>query len=83
MNVNLTPEQESLVQAKIATGKYQSTEQVIEVAFRLLEEYERAESEWALLVREKVQAAIERAEEEPPLDGELFVSGILERFKKG
>ncbi|MCT7984725.1 type II toxin-antitoxin system ParD family antitoxin [Laspinema sp. A4] len=82
MNVRLTPEQESLVHAKVATGKYQSTEQVIEVAFRLLEEYERAESEWAMLVREKVQAAIDRVQEEPSLDGELFVSGILERFKK-
>ncbi len=77
MNINLTPEQESLIQATITTGKYQSTQQVLEVAFRLLEEYERAESEWALSVREKIQAAIEISEKEPPIDGEIFVSGIL------
>jgi antitoxin ParD1/3/4 len=74
MNITLTPEQESLIRAKIATGKYQSPQQ-------LLEEYERAENEWVLSVREKIQAAIEMSEKEPPIDGEIFVSEILERFK--
>jgi antitoxin ParD1/3/4 len=39
-------------------------------------------SEWVLSVREKIQAAIEMSEKEPPIDGEIFVSGILERFKR-
>jgi antitoxin ParD1/3/4 len=82
MNISLTPEQESLIRAKIATGKYQSPQQLFEVALQLLEEYERAENEWVLSVREKIQAAIEMSEKEPPIDGENFVSGILERFKR-
>jgi antitoxin ParD1/3/4 len=81
MNISLTPEQESLIRAKIATGKYQSPQQLLEFAFRLLEEYEQAENEWVLSVREKIQAAIEMSEKEPPIDGEVFISGILERFK--
>jgi antitoxin ParD1/3/4 len=83
MNITLTPEQESLIRATIATGKYHSTQQVLEVAFRLLEEYERAENEWVLSVREKIEAAIEMSEKEVSIDGEIFVSGILERFKGG
>jgi len=71
MNITLTPEQESLIRAKIATGKYQSPQQLLEVAFRLLEEYEQAENEWVLSVREKIQAAIDVSEQEPPIDGEV------------
>jgi antitoxin ParD1/3/4 len=82
MNITLTPEQESLIRAKIATGKYQSPQQLLEVALQLLEEYERAENEWVLSVREKIQGAIEMSEKEPPIDGENFVSRILERFKR-
>ncbi len=80
MGITLTPEQESRIRAKIATGKYQSIQQVIEVAFNLLEEYERAENEWILSVREKIQAAIDISEQVPPIDGETFVSGILEQL---
>ncbi|MEO1672991.1 MAG: type II toxin-antitoxin system ParD family antitoxin, partial [Cyanobacteria bacterium J06631_2] len=43
MNIALTPEQQNLIQSKIQTGKYKSTQQVIEVALRLFEEYEQAE----------------------------------------
>jgi antitoxin ParD1/3/4 len=82
MNITLTPEQESLIRAKIAMGKYQSPQQLLGVALQLLEEYERADYDWVLSVREKIQAAIEISEKEPPIDGEIFVSGILERFKE-
>lgn len=81
MNIALTPEQQNLIQAKIKTGKYKSTQQVIEVALRLLEEYEKAESDWSKSVREKIQAAISASENNPPVDGETFINGILERFQ--
>jgi len=32
MNVTLTPAQQNFIQAKISTGKYKSTRQVIEIA---------------------------------------------------
>jgi antitoxin ParD1/3/4 len=81
MNIILTPEQQNLIQARIQTGKYQSTQQVIELALRLLEEYEQAESEWSQSVREKIEAAITTSEPTPPIDGENFVEGILQRFQ--
>ena len=82
MNITLTPEQQNLIQAKIQTGKYQSTQQVIELALRLFEEYEQAESEWSQSVREKIQAAITTSEQTSPIDGENFVEGILQRFQE-
>jgi len=41
MNVSLTPKLEDLVQAKLATGLYNSASEVIREALRLLEERDR------------------------------------------
>lgn len=80
MNIALTPEQQNLIQAKLKTGKYQSSQQIIEIALRLFDEYEQAESEWSQKVRAKIKAAVEASEDTPPVDGETFINGILERF---
>jgi antitoxin ParD1/3/4 len=82
MSINLTPEQENFIQSKIQAGKYQSTQEVLEIALRLLDEYERAEAEWSQEVREKIEAALVASEHTPPLDGEAFVNQILDRFDK-
>jgi antitoxin ParD1/3/4 len=82
MSISLTPEQESFVQSKIQAGRYQSTQDVLEVALRLLDEYDRAETGWSEDVREKIEAAILASNHTPPIDGEIFVNQILERFDK-
>jgi antitoxin ParD1/3/4 len=41
MNVNLTPQLEELVRAKVASGLYTSASEVIREALRLLEEQDR------------------------------------------
>jgi antitoxin ParD1/3/4 len=61
MNISLTPHQEGLIQSKLQTGKYHSAEEVLEIALRLLDEYDRTEAEWVKDVREKVDAAIRDA----------------------
>ncbi len=81
MNIILTPEQQNLIQAKIATGKYQSSQEIIEIALRLFDEYEQAESAWSQAVRTKIQAAVTASEQTPPIDGETFIEGIIQRFQ--
>lgn len=49
---------------------------------RLLDEYERADSEWLNSVRAKIDAAVAVSEHTPPIDGETFIAGILERFRQ-
>ena len=71
-----------LLQSKLNEGKYRSAEEVLAVALQLLDEYERSESEWVEDVRAKIDAAIETSEHTPPIDGETFVNGILERFQQ-
>lgn len=82
MSISLTPEQESFVQSKIQAGTYRSTQDVLEIALRLLDEYERAETRWSEDVREKIEAAVLASEHTPPIDGEIFVNQILEHFNK-
>ncbi len=80
MSISLTPNQERFIQTKLQAGKYRSAEEVLEVALRLLDEYDRAESEWVQNVRVKIDTAIEASNHTALIDGETFVNGILERF---
>jgi antitoxin ParD1/3/4 len=82
MSITLTTTQEQFIQAKLQTGKYRSAEEVLEVALRLLDEYDRADSEWLNSVRTKIDAAVAVSEHTPPIDGETFIAGILERFRQ-
>ncbi|TAE60038.1 MAG: transcriptional regulator [Nostocales cyanobacterium] len=82
MSISLTPKQEHFIQTKLQTGKYNSVEEVIEIALQLLDEYDRAESEWVKEVREKIDAAIAISEHTAPIDGETFVNQILDRFQQ-
>jgi antitoxin ParD1/3/4 len=81
MSISLTPNQERFIQTKLQAGKYRSAEEVLEVALRLLDEYDCAETEWVQEVREKIDAAISASDHTPPIDGETFVNQILERFQ--
>ncbi|MBE9011045.1 type II toxin-antitoxin system ParD family antitoxin [Pseudanabaenaceae cyanobacterium LEGE 13415] len=82
MSISLSPDQERLVQTKLQSGRYRSVEEVLEVALRLLDEYDRADAEWTEDVRGKIDAAIEASTHTPPIDGETFVNQILERFQQ-
>jgi antitoxin ParD1/3/4 len=82
MSISLTPDQERLVQTKLQSGKYCSVEDVLEMALRLLDEYDRADAEWVEEVRTKIDAAMVASTHTPPIDGETFVNQILERFQQ-
>lgn len=82
MSISLTPNQERIVQTKLQAGKYRSVEEILEIALRLLDEYDRSEAEWVEDVRVKIDAAIEASNDTAPIDGETFVNSILERFQQ-
>lgn len=82
MSISLTPNQERFIQTKLQAGKYRSAEEVLEVALRLLDEYDLAETEWVEDVREKIDQAIAVSDHTPPIDGETFVNQIIERFQQ-
>jgi antitoxin ParD1/3/4 len=74
MSINLTSDQEQFIQSKLKSGKYQTPEEVVSKALRLLEVWEQAEAEWLEDVGRKIDAAISASEETPPLDGETFIN---------
>ncbi|HIK11325.1 MAG TPA: type II toxin-antitoxin system ParD family antitoxin [Oscillatoriaceae cyanobacterium M33_DOE_052] len=81
MSINLTSDQEQFIQTKLKSGKYQTPEEVVSIALRLLDEWEKAEAEWVAEVGTKIDAAISASEETPPLDGPTFIKEILQRFQ--
>ncbi|MEH2042801.1 ribbon-helix-helix domain-containing protein [Nostoc sp.] len=83
MSISLTPDQERFIQTKLQSGKYRSAEEALEIALRLLDEYDRADAKWLEDVREKIDAAILASDQTPPIDGETFVNQVLERFRQG
>jgi len=82
MSISLTPNQEQFIQTKLQAGKYNSAQEILEIALRLLDEHDRADSEWSPQVGIKIDEAISAAERTPSIDGETFVNGILERFQQ-
>ena len=82
MSISLSPAQERLIQNKLQTGKYNSAEEVLEIALRLLDKYDLADAAWIEDVGEKIDAAILASEHTQPIDGETFINQILERFQE-
>ncbi len=43
MTITLTPEQEHLIQIKLQTGKYHTAAEILDIALRLLDEYDQTD----------------------------------------
>jgi antitoxin ParD1/3/4 len=82
MKVTLKPDQERFIQSQIAKGQFTNVDEVIDVAFRLLEKLSGEYAEWVEETRQKVDVAIAEIERGDVLDGETFVSQILDKFRQ-
>jgi len=82
MNIELKPEHEQFIQAQIASGKFTNPDEVIDVAFQLLEKINSEYAQWVEETRQKVDVAIAEIERGEVLDGETVVMEILEKFQK-
>jgi antitoxin ParD1/3/4 len=79
MTIQLTDAQEQIIHSKLQTGQYKSAEEVLEVAFCLLNEYELGEVDWLESVRDKIDAAYESTE--PAIDGSTFVNQLRQSLR--
>jgi antitoxin ParD1/3/4 len=80
MAIVLKPEQ--FIQSQIDAGQFSNAEQVIDTAFRLLEQHSVEYTQWVNEVREKVTIARDEVARGEVLDGETLVNDILERFRQ-
>ncbi|KJH72597.1 ribbon-helix-helix domain-containing protein [Aliterella atlantica] len=79
MNITLKPEQEALIHAKLQSRQYQTVDDVIQAALDLLEEQDKADEQWAIETRIKVDEGIASLECGEGIDGETFIDYLLHR----
>jgi antitoxin ParD1/3/4 len=82
MNINLKPEEEQFIQAKLKTGKYETAYQVIVEALQLLEERDKHYEKWVEETREKVAIGIAQLDRGEGIDGEIAIARLREKLRK-
>jgi antitoxin ParD1/3/4 len=65
MNVNLTPQLEELVRAKVASGMYSSASEVVREALRLMDEQDRLRAVKLEQLREDVRQGLASGASQP------------------
>ena len=81
MNITLKPEQEALIHAKVKSGQYQTVDDVIQAALDLLDEQDKADEQWLIETRAKVEEGIASLERGEGIDGETFINQLLSKLK--
>ena len=83
MNIQLQPKQEEFIQKQLNTGKFDSPEQVIDAAFKVLENLQDDYWEWVDETRQKIDVAIQELDNGEGLDGETVMNDLLAKFSLG
>ncbi|MEH2291882.1 type II toxin-antitoxin system ParD family antitoxin [Nostoc sp.] len=78
MNITLKSEIEQFIQAQIASGRFASAEDVINEAFKLLQERERRIEE----LRQKIAVGTEQIAKGQVTDGEVVFARFQEKIRK-
>lgn len=81
MEIVLNAEQERFVVAKLQQGKYDSIDELIAIAFQLLEENEQREQKLTEL-REKVAAGTEQLRQGKVVDGEAVFQRLQAKLDR-
>ena len=82
MSITLNPEQETIVDNLIATGSFQTAEEVLQVALNLLEQERQSYQSWVIETREKVREGIESLDRGEGVDGETVVNYLLAKLRQ-
>ena len=77
LNVNLTPELEAIVRAKVASGRYGSASEVVRDALRLMETRDQEHDARLQWLRREIQAGIDSGDA-----GELDMKEIKRRGRE-
>lgn len=80
MNIQLKPEQEKFIQEKIASGQYNSPEEVVNKMFQVFERLQSEYEEWVEETRKKIEEGIESLERGEGVDGEIVFARLREKL---
>ena len=81
MNITLTPQQEKLIQAQLASGRYANVTEAIADALQLLEKRNQYNL-WVEEVRAKIDIAAEQLNRGEGIDGETALAQLRAKFHK-
>jgi antitoxin ParD1/3/4 len=82
MSITLNPEQETIIANLIATGGFQTADEVLQVALKLLEQERHSYQLWVTETREQVKEGIESLDRGEGVDGETVVNDLLAKLRQ-
>jgi antitoxin ParD1/3/4 len=82
MSVTLSTEQEKIVTDLIATGSFQTAEEVLQTALQLLARERDSYRSWVATTREQVREGIESLDRGEGVDGETVVNELLAKLQQ-
>lgn len=82
VNVSITPELDEFLQARVKSGRYQTTSEVVREALRLLERHEREQDHARNQIKAKLTRGAEEAERGDLLDGEQVFAELREMIEE-
>ncbi|NJN56203.1 MAG: type II toxin-antitoxin system ParD family antitoxin [Leptolyngbyaceae cyanobacterium SL_5_9] len=81
MQIALKPEQEKFILEKLSQGDYKTVDELLTVAFQLLEEHDRRTRKLAEL-RQKIAEGTKQIEQGEVVDGEAVFQQLQEKLNK-
>jgi antitoxin ParD1/3/4 len=82
MSITLNTEQETIVANLIATGSFQTADEVLQVALKLLEKERQSYQAWVIQTRDLVREGIESLDRGEGVDGETVVNDLLAKLRQ-
>jgi antitoxin ParD1/3/4 len=82
MSITLNPEQETIIANLIATGGFQTADEVLQVALKLLEQERHSYQLWLKETREQVKEGMESLDRGEGVDGETVVNDLLAKLRQ-
>ena len=80
--IELTSAQQQFLESQVATGKYASTEEAIDVALQLLQWLDAESLAWFKETQQKIAVGIEELDRGEGVDGTVVMDRLLQQFQE-
>jgi antitoxin ParD1/3/4 len=82
VNISITPELDTFLESRVASGRYQTTSEVVREALRLLQRQEMERDEAFLQLKAKLQRGADEAERGELSDGDEVFEELREMIEE-
>ena len=82
MTIQLKPEQEQFIKAQVASGKYNSPEEVVDKMFFIFERLQGEYDQWLAETRTKIEEGIESLERGEGVEGKIVFNRLREKLRQ-